>query len=240
MAFLNHATNNIIIDAVLTEKGRELLAQNRNSFQITKFAFGDDEVDYSLITKYGIRVGKEKIEKNTPIFEALTGQNMSLKYPLFTGAANLANSIKYMPLLKRIDTNGNSLVYSTRTTNSINIQLKTSVDGYTINDTLDAALQDTTFMVYYDNRFLKSSSNQSVTNEDEYIDSVTINTLSPSTLDFNGQKQFDFKIIPSSMLNTDIFDRYGYGSSKEIRTQVHIIGKNSGTSITLPINITMQ
>ena len=27
MGFLNHATNNIIIDAVLTERGRELLSR---------------------------------------------------------------------------------------------------------------------------------------------------------------------------------------------------------------------
>ena len=61
MGFLNHATNNIIIDAVLTERGRELLANE--SFDVTSFAFGDDEVDYSILTKYGISIGKEKIQK---------------------------------------------------------------------------------------------------------------------------------------------------------------------------------
>ena len=49
MGFLNHATNNIIIDAVLTERGRELLA-NEN-FNVSNFALGDDEVDYSIIQK---------------------------------------------------------------------------------------------------------------------------------------------------------------------------------------------
>ena len=51
MGFLNHATNNIIIDAVLTERGRELLSQNNGSFRISSFSFGDDEVDYTLVTK---------------------------------------------------------------------------------------------------------------------------------------------------------------------------------------------
>ena len=37
MGFLNHATNNIIVDAVLTEKGREVLARNDGSFNIQKF-----------------------------------------------------------------------------------------------------------------------------------------------------------------------------------------------------------
>ena len=84
MGFLNHATNNIIIDAVLTDKGRELLSRNDGSFNITRFKLGDDEVDYSIIEQYGIALGKEKIEKNTPIFEAITNENLAIKYPLIT------------------------------------------------------------------------------------------------------------------------------------------------------------
>ena len=72
MGFLDNSTNNVIVDAVLTDYGRELLAQNDGSFSIVKFAFGDDEVDYSTIKKFGRTVGKEKIEKNTPVFEAQT------------------------------------------------------------------------------------------------------------------------------------------------------------------------
>ena len=44
MAFLDSST--AVIDAILTRKGRELLARNDGSFQITKFAFGDDEIYY--------------------------------------------------------------------------------------------------------------------------------------------------------------------------------------------------
>ena len=82
MGFLNHATNNIIIDAVLTERGRELLANE--SFDVTSFAFGDDEVDYSILTKYGLTIGKEKIMKNTPIFEANPNENVAIKNFLIT------------------------------------------------------------------------------------------------------------------------------------------------------------
>jgi len=52
MGFLDHSTNNIIVDAVLTDRGRELLAgQNSNiaKFSITKFSLSDDEVDYTII-----------------------------------------------------------------------------------------------------------------------------------------------------------------------------------------------
>ena len=79
MGFLQNDTNDIIIDTVLTDLGRQFLSRNDGSFSITKFAFGDDEVDYTNIRKYGRTVGKEKIEKNTPVFEALTNQNFALK-----------------------------------------------------------------------------------------------------------------------------------------------------------------
>ena len=61
MGFLDHSTNNIIIDAVLTDRGRELLAANDGSFTVARYAFGDDEIDYSIIKKFGRTIGKEKI-----------------------------------------------------------------------------------------------------------------------------------------------------------------------------------
>jgi hypothetical protein len=46
MAILNN--NTVTIDAVLTAKGRELLARNDGSFRITQFSLADDEIDYTL------------------------------------------------------------------------------------------------------------------------------------------------------------------------------------------------
>ena len=79
MGFLDGSTNNIILDAVLTDTGRQFLARNDGSFSIHKFALGDDEVNYNIIQKFGRTVGKEKIEQNTPIFEALTNPNHAQK-----------------------------------------------------------------------------------------------------------------------------------------------------------------
>ena len=45
MGYLNNSTR--VLDAILTKKGRELLSSGGN-FNVTKFALGDDEVDYSL------------------------------------------------------------------------------------------------------------------------------------------------------------------------------------------------
>ena len=46
MGYLNNST--ITVDAILTKKGREILASGRDQFNITQFALADDEVDYDL------------------------------------------------------------------------------------------------------------------------------------------------------------------------------------------------
>ena len=46
MGYLNNKT--VTVDAILTKKGRELLARNDGSFRITQFSLSDDEVDYTL------------------------------------------------------------------------------------------------------------------------------------------------------------------------------------------------
>lgn len=87
MGFLDHSTNNIIVDAVLTDVGREKLAAATSAENfVASYAFADDEIDYTMIKKYGTIVGKEKIEKNTPIFEASTNAELGVKYYLSTSA----------------------------------------------------------------------------------------------------------------------------------------------------------
>ena len=79
MGFLDHSTNNIILDAVLTNDGRRLLSANQGTFRVAYFSLADDEVDYSLVTRFGRAIGKEKIMKNTPVFEAQTNSAVALK-----------------------------------------------------------------------------------------------------------------------------------------------------------------
>ena len=86
MGYLNNST--ITVDAILTKKGRELLSKGQSQFNITQYAVADDEVDYSLIKKFGITIGKEKIEKNPTAnhachprvhpFRSLPGGNLPL------------------------------------------------------------------------------------------------------------------------------------------------------------------
>ncbi|MAI58688.1 MAG: hypothetical protein CML56_06875 [Rhodobacteraceae bacterium] len=74
---LDHSTNTIILDAVLTTEGRAALARFNGTFQIRRFALGDDEIQYGLIRQFGRVIGKEYIEKLTPVMEANTRGRIS-------------------------------------------------------------------------------------------------------------------------------------------------------------------
>lgn len=83
MAFIDNST--ITVDAILTKKGREILAKSGN-LDITSFALADDEIDYSLYQPnhpngsafYDIAL------RNTPVFEPLTDETQMMKYKLVT------------------------------------------------------------------------------------------------------------------------------------------------------------
>ena len=83
MAFLDSQT--VTIDAILTQRGRELLAQNGN-LNITSFALADDEIDYTLYdpTNPGGSAFYDVALRNTPIFEPLSDETQMLKYKLVT------------------------------------------------------------------------------------------------------------------------------------------------------------
>jgi len=95
MGFLNNTT--ITVDAILTKKGRELLAQGTNAFNITKFALSDDEVDYKLwdVTHPNGSDYYGSVIENMPILEALPDENHVMRYRLVT----LPKSTSKMPIL---------------------------------------------------------------------------------------------------------------------------------------------
>ena len=84
MGYLNNQV--ITVDAILTKKGRELLAKNDGSFRITQFALADDEIDYTLYNPNhvsGSAYYGEAIE-NMPLLEAFPLENQIMKYKLAT------------------------------------------------------------------------------------------------------------------------------------------------------------
>lgn len=84
MGYLDNSS--VTVDAILTLKGRELLAQGNNSFKITQFALGDDEIDYRLwnpdhplgTNYYGAAI------ENLPVTEAIPDETQALRYKLLT------------------------------------------------------------------------------------------------------------------------------------------------------------
>lgn len=84
MGYLDNSS--ITVDAILTKKGRELLARGRDEFRITQFALSDDEVDYNLwnpdhplgTAYYGVVI------ENMPVTEAVPDETQVLKYKLVT------------------------------------------------------------------------------------------------------------------------------------------------------------
>ena len=83
MAYLNN--NVLTVNAVLTKKGREILAKT-GGLNITAFALADDEIDYTQFNPnhplgsayYDIAI------RNTPIMEPITDESQSMKYKLVT------------------------------------------------------------------------------------------------------------------------------------------------------------
>lgn len=154
MGFLSNDTNNIILDMVLTDTGRKFISQNDGSFSIIKFAVADDEVDYSMIQKYGRTVGKEKIEKNTPVFEALTNPAYALKYK----AISLSNpNLIRLPNIilngSGVDSTGNTVSIGTTTTKTRQLTLQQSIGGG--ETSIDVELRDQAFIVELDSKFLQ-------------------------------------------------------------------------------------
>lgn len=242
MGFLNHSTNNVIVDAVLTEKGRELLSRNDRSFEISSFRFSDDDVDYSLITKYGHIIGKEKIEKNTPVFEALTGEDTSLKYPLL----NLASVTKltHMPTIVDI----NSSIYpfyevssNTKNTNSTRtINVKTQISGVDSSFILTDALIDDSFFIVMNRNLLRLNNvNVRHTSKDDIV-SYKVNTKSDDTNQaFVGQRYSEFGIQVSGNFTNDMYTLYGT-SDNIIKTEIKVIGSKSSSCLILPVEISLN
>jgi hypothetical protein len=238
MGFLNHSTNNIIVDATLTEKGRELLSTGTN-ITISNFSFGDDEVDYSIITKYGMLTGKEKIEKNTPILEASTNQSLSLKYPLEPiNAFNENNLPSYVPNITLDDINHITLTFGDERFNNTEITLRTSLTDVDTSFVLTDSLVDTQFRVFYDKTFIKiSETTQESTKRSNVVYSDI--TLEAITDLFHGQRRAsNIQIRTSSNLTSTNFSKYSIDDT--IRTQLYVVGNNSSSNKVIPVVINLQ
>ena len=234
MAFLDNSTNNIILDAVLTDIGRQFLARNDGSFSINKFALGDDEVNYGIISKYGRTIGKEKIAKNTPVFEALTNQSHSQKYKL----VSVSNpNLLRLPNLSlsgdsNVDSLSNNITLGRNAQKTASVQLEQSIRNET---TIDVELRDQTFIVEVPNIFCQLL-RQSPDNIDGQQRATYILTRNPTENSFGGSS-VQFTISVKSLTDA-LFQVYGTTANKsQIKTYIKITGVQSGAVKDVAITI---
>jgi hypothetical protein len=209
MAFLDNSS--VTVDAILTLKGRELLAKGGNAFNITQFAIGDDEVDYSLwnpehplgTAYYGT------IIENMPVTEAIPDETQALKYKLITLPKQTTNIpvVNVGNTLVTLAAPGNSTIISPNTSN---FQGGNSTLGYTaiLSDSTVADIQVTKAL---QNSVLPTATRYIGDNEDAQSVAVA---------------GFEFKVIAKTQMIEDK------------QATVTIIANETGGSVT--INLTVK
>lgn len=214
MGYLNNAV--ITLDAILTTKGRQLLAKNDGSFKITQFALADDEIDYTLYNPThpsGSSYYGEAI-LNMPLLEAFPQETQIMKYKLVTlprGTAKLPILDLGTPIISLKQGTSFSLrpqtlnYFGGNTTETMgyvatisDVRLMSTFEGIGIN-TPDAQLLNTTTT-------LGSSFSKTVVG-------TTIN----------------FRATTSNQL---------FGSNTSLFATLTVVGRDSGARVQIPIEIT--
>ena len=215
MGYLNNGV--VTVDAILTKKGRELLARGDGSFKVTQFALADDEIDYTLYNPThpsGSQFYGQPIE-NMPLLEAFPDETKIMKYKL----ATLPRGTSKLPLLEagyaaiRLK-QGGSLAITPQTLNYLGATSTFEAGGYT------ATVADV--------RVLSNFTGVGInTEEAERLNTVT-------TVGTNVSKT----VIGTSINLTATTVNTLFGTNTELQTTLQIIGRDSGARITIPVTIT--
>jgi len=206
----------VIVDAVLTKRGRELLARNDGSFRVTQFALADDEIDYSLYNEFhpnGSQFAGEAIENGT-LLEAFPDENNIMIHKLVT----LPRGTTKLPIV---------------TANVSKIQLSlgstTNVNPTTLNFGGVANLKEPSgyMATIADRRLMQSfvgvGQKGKVTRRRPFSDSALSETM----------KGMSFTL--SAINSTSLF-----GSNTKLSTTITIEGIDSGARTTVPVEISKE
>jgi hypothetical protein len=212
MGYLNKAT--ITVDAILTNRGRELLAQGgRSGFNITKFAVADDEVDYSLYNTahpqgsdyYGA------IIENMPVLEATPDESQIMRYKLVSlGSEEFGDTF--------IQDNGQ--IYIPRILNFGDVVLNSTDQNISWNPTTDPTFTESYTLIVADATLIKIFKG-SATNGTQLNTSGTINANGSITLKFVAGDQITFGRI----------------SGKTGSTSATLFGDKTGATSTITITV---
>ena len=216
MGYLNNTS--VVVDAILTDKGRQLLAQNDGSFQITQFSLSDDEVDYTLYNPNhpsGSAFYGEAIE-NMPIIQAFPEANEIMKYKLITlprGTAKLpVVTVGYNTIVLK---QGSSLSLTPQTLNYLGATSTFEQSGYvaTIGDVRTMSAFNGVGITTANATLLNATGTTTVgTNVSKTVIGTTIN-------------------LTATTVNTL------FGTNTTLYTTLTVIGRDSGARILIPVQI---
>lgn len=214
MSYLSNTS--VVVDAILTKKGRELLARNDGSFRITQFSLSDDEIDYTLYNPThpsGSAFYGEAIEA-MPILQAYPNDVEIMKYKLIT----LPRGTAKIPVLDLGYTSitlkqGASLSITPQTLNYLGATSTFEQSGYV------ATIGDVRTM---------SSFNGVGINTPE---ATSLN--STTTIGTNVSKT----VIGTSINITATTVNTLFGSNTSLYTTLVVVGRDSGARISVPVTI---
>ena len=215
MAILNPSY--VTVDAVLTKKGRELLARNDGSFQITQFSLADDEVDYTLYNPThpsGSAYYGEAIEA-MPIIEAFPDEAQIMRYKLVT----LPRGTSKMPVISLGYTSiilkqGQSLSITPQTLNYLGANSTYETNGYV--------------MSVADVRLVSTFTGAGITGAT--VGNSGLNTTS-------GTKLSKAEIGTSFTLTGTTINTLFGTTATSLTTTITVTGRDSGSRITVPLII---
>lgn len=215
MGYLNNQI--VTVDAILTKKGRELLAKNDGSFRITQFSLSDDEIDYTLFNPTnpsGSAYYGQAIE-GMPLLEAFSDETQIMKYQLTT----LPRGTAKMPILNIGYTNiilkqGASLSITPQTLNYLGGSQTYETSGYNFT------IGDVRTMSVFNGVGINTNSSTAL-NSTTTLGTNVSKTVIGTTLNMTG-----------TTINTL------FGNQTQLQTVLIVTGRDSGARVTIPITIT--
>lgn len=216
MGYLNNTS--VIVDAILTDKGRQLLAQNDGSFQITQFSLSDDEVDYTLYNPNhpsGSAFYGEAIE-NMPIIQAFPESQEIMKYKLITlprGTAKLpVITVGYSTIVLK---QGASLSLTPQTLNYLGATSTFEQSGYV------ATIGDVRTMSAFNGVGITTAQ------------ATALNATGVTTVGTNVSKT----VIGTTINLTATTVNTLFGTNTTLYTTLTVVGRDSGARLFIPVQI---
>ena len=225
MAFLDRS-GDIIVDAVLTDIGREKLARNDGSFRIVGYTFADDEIDYSLFNPTTGSAFQDEEVLETPLFEANVNEKINLNFPLMI----ISNpNLKYLPNLQA---DNNQVTIGEERGLDAGVTLRFFQNTNQNARVVPVEIQDSGFKIEMVHELIQTE-DESPVDISPFGTGIYILQRDAQLIQATQGSQVTFKIRPQSLSNTT-WDTFGVsgsaGENRTISTKVKATGLNSGLS----------